>query len=68
MLEAAGGEPGTQLLPAPGVHADLAAATALAVAHEQRPAPRVEVALAERQRLGDAQAAAPQDTMMAHSL
>jgi hypothetical protein len=31
----AGGQPGALLLPAPGVHADLAAATALAVAHEQ---------------------------------
>src|SRR4051794_25050255 len=29
----ASGEPRAQLLPAPGVHADLAAATALAVAH-----------------------------------
>ena len=57
----AGGEPRSQLLPAPGIHADLAAATALAVAHEQRPAPAVEIALAERQRLGDAQAAAPED-------
>ena len=56
----AGGEPRAQLLPAPGVHADLAAAAALAVAHEQRPAPRVEVALAERERLLDAQPAAPE--------
>jgi len=31
----AGREPRSQLLPAPGVHADLAAATALAVAHQQ---------------------------------
>src|SRR3954447_2971110 len=56
----AGSEPRAQLLPAAGVHADLARATALAVAYEQRAAPRVEVALAERQRLGDAQAAAPE--------
>ena len=56
----AGGEPGLQLLPAPGVHADLAAPAALAVAHQQRPAPRVEVALAERERLLDAQPAAPE--------
>src|SRR3954451_2200125 len=58
----AGSEPRAQLLPAPGVHADLARATALAVAYEQRAAPGVEVALAERQRqrLGDAQAAAPE--------
>jgi hypothetical protein len=38
--------------------ADLTAATALAVAHEQRAAPGVEVAFAERQRLRDTQAAA----------
>src|SRR4051812_40445444 len=31
----AGVEPGPQLLPAPGVHADLAAATALTVADQQ---------------------------------
>src|SRR5687768_16819034 len=55
-----GSEPGSQLLPAPGIHADLAAATALAVAHEQRPARRVEVALAQRQRLRNAQSAAPE--------
>jgi hypothetical protein len=56
-----GGEPWLQLLPAPGVHADLAAATSFAVAHEQRATPGVEVAFAERQRLLDAQAAAPED-------
>ena len=44
----------------PGVHADLAAAAALAVAHEQRPAPGVEVAFAERERFLDAQPAAPE--------
>src|SRR4051812_24523165 len=56
----ASGEPGPQLLPAPGVHADLAPATALAVAHQQRPAPGVEVALAERERFLNAQSAAPE--------
>src|SRR5215212_1156274 len=48
-------EPGRQLLPAPGVHADLASAATLALAHEQRPPPRIEVALAQRERLLDAQ-------------
>jgi hypothetical protein len=38
-------EPGTQLLPAPGVDAPLAAPAALAVADEQRPAALVEVGL-----------------------
>jgi hypothetical protein len=56
----AGGEPRPQLLPAPGVHANLAAPAALAVAHQQRPAPRVEVALAERQRLLHSQPPAPE--------
>jgi hypothetical protein len=32
------------------VHADLAAPTALAVAHQQQPAPGVEVAFTERER------------------
>jgi hypothetical protein len=54
------GEPGLQLLPAPGVHADLAPTAALAAAHEQRTSPRVEVALAQRERLLDAQPAAPE--------
>lgn len=54
-------QPGSQLLKAPGVHPDLASATALAHAHEQRSASRIEVALGEVKRLLDAQAAAPQD-------
>src|SRR4051812_18503625 len=54
------GEPRLQLLPGPVVHADLAAATALAAAHEQRAAPRVEIGRAERERLVNAQAGAPQ--------
>jgi hypothetical protein len=64
----AGREPGSHLFPAPGVHADLPAATALAVANEQRAAPGVEVAFAERQRLRDSQAAAPEPTISARSL
>src|SRR5512133_1086801 len=56
----AGGEPRSQLLPTPGVHPDLAAPAALAVAHHQRPARGVQVALAERERFLNAQPAAPQ--------
>src|ERR687885_2204738 len=54
------GEPGLQLLPGPVVHADLAAAAALAAAHEQRAAPRVEVGFAERERFVDAEPGAPE--------
>src|SRR5215207_7012913 len=53
-------EPGRELFPGPVVHADLAAAAALAAPHEQRSAARVEVGLGERERLADAQAGAPQ--------
>src|SRR5215212_9576832 len=53
-------EPGRQLLPAPGVHADLASAATLALAHEQRPPPQVEVALARRERFLDAEPGAPE--------
>ena len=53
-------EPRPQLLPAPLVHADLAALAALAVSDQQRTAPGVEVALCERERFVDAQAAAPE--------
>jgi hypothetical protein len=53
-------QPGAELLPPPGVHADLAATAALAVAHEQRPASRVEVMLAEREGLLNPDPAAPE--------
>src|SRR5919106_3113289 len=53
-------EPGRELLPGPVVHADLAAAAALAAAHRQRPAARVQVGFGERERLADAQAGAPE--------
>src|SRR4051812_42874356 len=53
-------EPCFELLPAPVVHAELAAAAALAASHQQRSAARVEVGLGERERLADAQAGAPQ--------
>src|SRR4051794_82616 len=39
-------EPWLKLFPGPVIHSDLAAATALAAAHEQRAAARVEVGLA----------------------
>src|SRR5919109_246436 len=48
-------QPRAQLFPAPLVHPDLVATAALAVAHQQRPAPMVEVMLGERERLLDAQ-------------
>jgi hypothetical protein len=53
-------EPWPQLLPAPLVHADLATTPALAVTHQQRPTPLVEVVLGERERLLDAQPGTPQ--------
>jgi hypothetical protein len=56
----AGVEPGLKLFPGPVVHADLAPATALPAAHEQRAAPRSEVGLAEREGFVDAQAGSPQ--------
>ncbi len=60
-------EPGSELLQAPFVHADLAAAAALAVADQDRAAARVEVALGERERLLDPQPGAPQTTITARS-
>jgi hypothetical protein len=49
-----------QLLPPPSVHADLAPAATLAAAHEQRPARRIEVTLAQHEHLLNAQPAAPE--------
>jgi hypothetical protein len=46
-------DPPLQVLPSPLVHADFAAAAALAAADEQRAATVVEVGLGERQRLVD---------------
>jgi hypothetical protein len=53
-------QPRRELFPGPVVHADLAAAAALAAAHKQRSAARVEVGLGERERLVDAQPGAPE--------
>jgi hypothetical protein len=47
-------EPGPEVLPAPAVHADLAPAAALAVAHERGSGTRLEVVLCEPERLVDA--------------
>jgi len=53
------GQPRAQVLPAPLVHPDLAAAAALPAADQDRSAPRVEVVVGERERLLDAQSGAP---------
>ena len=53
-------EPGLKLLPCPVVHPDLAAAAALAAAHEQRSAPPIQVGFPERERLVNPQAGAPE--------
>ena len=54
-------EPRLQFVPAPGVHADLAPAAALAAPDEQRAAALVKIGLGERERFVDAQPCAPQD-------
>jgi hypothetical protein len=46
-------EPRLELLSTPRVHADLAAASALAASNEQRAAAGIEVGLGERERLTD---------------
>jgi len=53
-------EPCLQLLPAPGVHADLAAPTALAATDEQGATAPIEIALGKGERFLDAQASSPQ--------
>jgi hypothetical protein len=53
-------QPRLELFEAPVVHADLAAAAALAATHEDRPPPRVEVKLREIERLLDSQTGAPE--------
>jgi hypothetical protein len=49
-------KPRLKLFPPPVVHADLAAAAALAASHQQRSAARVEVGLGNGERLADPQA------------
>lgn len=53
-------EPRTELLPRPRVHADGAPLVAFAVAHEDRAALGIEVALVERERFADAQTGSPE--------
>ena len=50
-----------QLIPAPGVHADLATAPALAAAHQERTAALIETGLGERECFLDAQAGTPRN-------
>jgi hypothetical protein len=45
--------PGLELMPRPAVHADLAAATALALANDDRSASGVEVGLGQLERFAD---------------
>jgi hypothetical protein len=52
--------PRLEVLPAPVIHADLAALVALPMAHEDRATPSVEVGLREREHLADAKTSAPQ--------
>ncbi|MEA2361282.1 MAG: hypothetical protein QOD71_427 [Thermoleophilaceae bacterium] len=54
-------EPRLEFVPAPRVHADLAAASALAATHEQSAASVIKIGFYERQRLLNAQAGAPED-------
>jgi hypothetical protein len=53
-------EPRLDVLPAPPVHADLAALAALAAANEHRAGRAVGIVFGGRQRLADAQASPPQ--------
>jgi hypothetical protein len=48
-------EPGAEVVPAPRIHADLAAAAVLAVPDQDRSETRVEVVLGQGQRFVDAQ-------------
>lgn len=50
---------GRRVLPAPSVHADLRATTALAAAHKQRSATLVEIRLGQRRRLLDPEPGTP---------
>jgi len=53
--------PWLYVLPCPLVHPDLAALAALAVTHEDRASPGLEIGLGERQRLVDPQSSPPKD-------
>ena len=47
-------EPGTQLIPSPGIHPDLPAASALTAPDQHRPAGYLQVRFRQGERLGDA--------------
>jgi hypothetical protein len=52
-------QPLAEVLPSPGIHADLATSAALPAPDQNAPAGRVQVALGKRQRLIDSQSCAP---------
>jgi hypothetical protein len=54
------GEPGPDLVEAPAVHADFAPLAALALAHEDRAAARVEVWFGQRHCLADSESGPPE--------
>jgi hypothetical protein len=54
-------QPRLELLPAPCVHADLAATSALAAPDEQCAAALIEIGFGEREHFLDAQSGAPED-------
>jgi hypothetical protein len=54
-------EPGSELVPSPLVHSDLASLTALAAAHQDRTPHGVEIAFGQAEALADPQAGSPQD-------
>ena len=60
-LEARSSSQGCSSSQAHVVHADLAAASALAAADEQRAAALIEIGLGERERLVDAQPGSPEE-------
>jgi hypothetical protein len=53
--------PRAEVFPAPVVHPDLATAAALALAHQERAAARIEVTLVEVERLLDPEPGAPEN-------
>ena len=54
-------EPGPEFFPSPRVHADLAAAPALAAPDQERAAALIEIALCQGERLVDPQPCSPQE-------
>jgi hypothetical protein len=60
-------EPRFEMLPAPSVHADLAALAALAAAHENRATTRVKIAFRQRKRFADSYPERHSTTIMPRS-